>query len=472
MGAILAIDQGTSGTKSIVVGQDDSILSLVEKPIRPRYLPNGGVEQDPAELLNSVLSTAHEAVSQAGVELEAVTLTNQGETVLSWDQHSGEPLTDLIVWQDSRAQGICDELAQCAGMIAQRTGLVLDPYFTAPKMTWLRRNLTTEGVVTTSDVWLLHQLTGEFVTDAATASRSLLKSQNSTHWDLELLGIFGLDNEPQPRIAANDEVVGHTSLFGAPVPVAGAVVDQQGALLAQSCLQPGDAKCTFGTGAFLLVNSGTTPSAASSALSESTAWIVDNQQWYCFDGQVYTAASAIRWLEQLGMILSPAQMDAIAVEDTAGIMFIPALAGLAAPWWASEAKAAFTGMTLATGKAELVSAVLQGIAANVAVLAGLVTAGAGTPIQSLRVDGGLTRSRFLMQAVADLLQVEVETYASPHATPLGAVALARKALDKGRTLQDCVPKWSPGARYTPKWGASRAAEFINNWRNQVDKVVA
>ena len=268
-GAILAIDQGTSGTKSIVVGEDDTILALVETAIRPNYLPNGGVEQDPVELMESVLSTARQAVEQAGVPLAGVTLANQGETVLAWDPATGEPLSEMIVWQDSRAQSVCDELSSHADMIAarNRAGRSIR-YFTAPKMTWLRRNKTTQGVLTTSDAWILHRLTGEFVTDISTASRSLLKTQTERDWDLELLELFGLGDEKLPRMAANDEILGHTSVFGGSVPVAGAVVDQQGALLAESCLEPGDAKCTFGTGAFLLVNGGTSPKPSPSGLSE------------------------------------------------------------------------------------------------------------------------------------------------------------------------------------------------------------
>ncbi|MDO5285497.1 MAG: FGGY family carbohydrate kinase [Actinomycetia bacterium] len=471
-GAILAIDQGTSGTKAIVVAEDDTIASLVEAPIRPRYLSDGGVEQDPGELMDSVVETARRAVAEAGLPLAGVTLTNQGETVLAWDQSTGEPLSDLVVWQDSRAQSVCDELAEHADLVASRTGLVLDPYFTAPKMTWLRRNWTSEGVVTTSDSWILHRICGGgLVTDITTASRSLLKPQTSQDWDPELLALFGLADEPVPVIVANDAVIGETTWFQAPVPVAGAVVDQQAALLAESCLEPGDAKCTLGTGAFLLVNAGQQAQPSGSGLSQSTAWMVDQVQSYCYDGQVYTVASAVRWLEQLGLLGGAAQLDEVALPDAGGVTFVPALAGLGAPWWRSDARAALVGLNLASGPAQVVTAVLQGIAANVAVLAGMVEEDSGQRISRLRVDGGLTRSRYLMQAIADLVQVEVETYASPHATPLGAVALARKALSPGRSLADCVPAWEPAQRYQPSWSADRAGSFLAGWREAVDRAV-
>ncbi len=472
MGAILAIDQGTSGTKSIIVGEDDTILATVEQPIRPRYLPNGGVEQNPQELLDSVWSTARRAVEQAGVPLEAVTLTNQGESVLAWDRATGRPLSDIVVWQDSRAQGICDERRDRADMIAARTGLVLDPYFTAPKMSWVRRNVTTEGVITTTDTWILWQLTHEFVTDPSTASRSLLKDLSQTAWDPELLSLFDLDGEAMPRIVPNDGIIGTTQAFGGSLPVAGAVVDQQGALLAESCIRPGDAKCTFGTGAFLLAHAGTASKPSAAGLSESTAWVVDGEQSYCYDGQVYTAASAVRWLQGLGFIDEAADMDGMASEDTGGVVFVPALAGLAAPWWRSDVGGAFVNMTLSTSPADLVGAVLQGIAANTTVLAGLVADDLGNAISTLRVDGGLTRSRFLMQSVADLAQTEVETYASPHATPLGAVALARKALNPGRALAECIPAWHPSEVFTPQWSTDRADSFMEPWRATVNRLLA
>lgn len=471
MTTVLAIDQGTSGTKAVVVDGDGGVLGIAELPVRPTYLPGGGVEQDPRELLDSVLDAGREAVARAGARIDAVTLANQGETVLAWDPVTGAPLSPAIVWQDRRSEGICAELDGFRDRIADTTGLILDPYFSAPKMAWLRRNVTGEGVVTTSDSWIVHHLTGEFVTDVSTASRSLVTRLSDVEWNAELLELFQLGEERLPRIVSCDEVVGGTSAFGGHVPVAGLVVDQQAALLAENCLKAGEAKCTFGTGAFLLANTGTSATRSTAGLAASVAWRVRGETSYCFDGQVYTAASAVRWLQDLGFVQSAADLDAVAATDAEGVLCVPALAGLAAPWWRPDAKAAFTGMTLSTGPRHLVLAVLQGIAAQVAEVGELVAADLGKPLTMLRVDGGLTRSRVLMQAVADLMQIRIDVYPSQHATPLGAVALARASLDPSLSLEDAVDAWEPSTTYEPRWSADQAADFRSRWGEAVAAAV-
>ncbi len=468
MSTILCIDQGTSGTKAVVVDGEDTILAITEIAIRPDYRAGGIVEQDPTELMASVMDAASRAVAQAAVPIDGVTLTNQGETVLAWDPETGTPLSPMVVWQDSRAQSVCDPIADKADLVAQRTGLVLDPYFTAPKLAWLRRNVTTEGVVTTSDAWILHQLTGQMVTDVSTASRSLVTSLNEVSYDDELLGLFGLEGEQMPRIAANDEVIGETSAFGSTVPVGGLVVDQQAALLAESCLEAGEAKCTFGTGAFLLANLGEVPTRSTAGLTVSAAWRVEGRTSYCSDGQVYTAASAIRWLQDVGLLNGPTELDLICTDDAHGATCVPAMAGLAAPWWKSDAQAVFHGIGLATSRADLVTAVLQGLAAQVAELGDMVAKDLGQPLTRLRVDGGLTRSSVFMQTVADLMQIEIDVYPSAHATPLGAVALARKALDPSLTLREAIVAWKPARTFSPAWSQDRADSFRDRWRRVVE----
>ncbi|OBB88781.1 FGGY family carbohydrate kinase [Mycolicibacterium peregrinum] len=460
---VLAIDQGTSGTKAIVVDPEQGVVGLAEVPVHPRYLDGGGVEQDPAELLQSVLGAGRAALEQAGRPVQAVSLANQGETVLVWDPDTGRPLSPAIVWQDRRAESLCADLAGHADMLTTRTGLVLDPYFSAPKMAWLRRNVESTGVVTTSDTWLLHQLTGEFVTDATTASRSAAVDLGAQDWSPDLLALFGLDGERLPRIAANDEIVGTTSAFGSDTPVGGIVVDQQAALLAEACLESGMAKCTFGTGAFLLSNTGTTPVRSTTGLTSSVAWRVGGVDSFCIDGQVYTAASAVKWLTSLGVISGAAEIDAVAESDSGGVLCVPALAGLAAPWWKSQATATISRMTLSTGRGHIVLSVLQGIAAQVAELVAAIDADA-PPLTRLRADGGLTQSTVLMQACADILQVPVDVYPSAHATALGAAALARLSLAPEKSVADVVTDWTPSATYEPRWSAARATEFRSAWR--------
>ncbi len=361
---ILAIDQGTSETKALVVDSDVGVVAAPDYPVNPTYLPDRGVELDPQELLRSVLEAGRRAVELAGRQIDVVSLANQGETVLAWDPATGEPITPALVWQDRRSQHICDEFAVDRDWVAQRTGLVLDPYFSAPKMAWLRRHLTRQGMVTTTDCWLVHQLTGAFVTDVSTASRSLLLDIDSRQWDGQLLSLFGLDQDAGPRIVNCDEVIGHTDAFGGAAPVAGLVVDQQAALLAQGCLSVADAKCTLGTGAFLLANTGVDAVRSGAGLTSSVAWETSDGVAYCIDGQVYAAASAIRWAASVGLIADARELDAAAADDAGGVLCVPTLAGLAAPWWRAEATASLSGLTLSTGRGQIVRALLEGVAAQ------------------------------------------------------------------------------------------------------------
>ena len=463
MGSVLAIDQGTSGTKAVVVDDEGAIRALAEVDLAPEYLDGGGVEQDPELLWQSVVDAGRRAVDDAGGPIAAVALANQGETVLAWDRATGRPLSSAIVWQDTRSQAVCEQRRSSAERVRELTGLVLDPYFTAPKMRWLRDEVTADGVVTTTDTWLVNRLCGAFVTDASTASRSLLYDLDANAWSGELIDVFGLGSEELPEIVACDQAVGTTTAFGPEVPVAGLIVDQQAALLAQRCLDPGTAKCTYGTGAFLLAQLGGAALRSSSGLTTSVAWRVGGETSYCIDGQVYTAASAVRWITGLGIVGSADEMDQVAVSDTDGVLCVPALAGLAAPWWDPDASASFTGMTLSTTRGHLVRAMLEGIAAQVAVLAGLVATDLGAGMSRLRVDGGLTRSSTLMQAQADIAQLPVDVYPSAHATPLGVAACAQLATAPGTALEDAVIKWQPDRTYEPRWSANRAGEFLGRW---------
>jgi glycerol kinase len=433
---ILAIDQGTSATKALLIGPGNEILGRAEVPVHTTAVDGGGVEADPEELWRSVVSAGAQAVAAARAPAHAVALANQGETVLAWDKATGKPLSKAIVWQDRRSAAICERLSRRAGELTRITGLPLDPYFAAPKMTWLRENATTDGVVTTTDTWLLHQLGAEYVTDAATASRTMLLDLDATQWSDQACEVFGIDAAALPRVADCAGVVGETTVFGntvfgnRPLPVAGIAVDQQAALYAHGCVHPGDAKCTYGTGAFLLVTTGEKAARSSAGLSASVAWRLAGTAAYCLDGQVYTAGSALRWLAEIGVLAAPAELDRVAgtVPDSGGITFVPALAGLGAPQWAPHARGQLAGLQLSTERGHIARAVAEGIAASVALLAAAAAADLGRPLTSLRVDGGLTRSRVLLQAQADLLQVPVLASRTPDATALGVAALASLAL--------------------------------------------
>ena len=483
MTTVLAIDQGTSGTKALVVEAGGDVLAEEEVSVHPVALDDGapggsgGVEQDPDELWESVVAAGRAAVVASGALIDAVALANQGETVMAWDRASGTPLAPALVWQDRRASSICERLAAdgWAERLAALTGLELDPYFVGPKLAWLREHVTSEGVATTTDTWLVHRLCGAFVTDAATASRSLMLDLDAVEWSDEACRAFGVDADELPTVVACDAPVGETTVFSDhPVPVVGLAVDQQAALFAERCHSPGEAKCTYGTGAFLLATTGPDPRRSHTGLVACVAWkLTDGNVTYCLDGQVYTVGSAVAWLVGLGLIDGPTDLDALAdgVAHTGGATFVPGLAGLAAPFWKPEARGAFTGLSLATGRTELVSSVLEGIAAQCAWLARAAGDDLGEPLSRLRVDGGLTRSRALMQAQADLLQAPLEVYASPHATALGVAALAHLGTGAATDPASAVGTWTPAARYEPRISAAEAEGRMVAWRAAAEAVL-
>ncbi|MYY00444.1 carbohydrate kinase [Streptomyces sp. SID486] len=468
-GPVLAVDQGTSGTKALVVCPRRGVLGTGFAEVRPRYLPGGLAEVDPARLYDSVVEAGRRALAEAGEDVVALGLANQGETVLAWDPDTGRPLTDALVWQDRRAESVCAQLADHADELRQLTGLPLDPYFAAPKMAWIRRHLTRDGVVTTSDAWLVHRLTGAYVTDAATAGRTQLLDLDRAVWSPRALDLYGLAGERLPEVTDSARPVGTTTAFGPEIPLTGLIVDQQAALLAQRVTGPGAAKCTYGTGAFLLAHTGDRPRRGGSGLASCVAWRLAGRTGYCLDGQVYTAASAVRWLTDLGVIASAADLDPVGgtVPDSGGVTFVPALAGLAAPWWRGDLRGSLTGLGLDTTAGHLVRALCEGLAAQVAELAEAAAHDLGAPLDTLRVDGGLTRSALLMQTQADLLQRPVEVSALPDATALGAAALARLGADPGLSVAAALPDWKPAAVYEPRIPADRAAERRAGFRSAV-----
>jgi glycerol kinase len=468
---VLAIDQGTSATKAILVGPGQEVLGTGEVPVRVTATGDC-VEADPEELYESVLGAGGAARAAAGRPAGAVALANQGETVLAWDRATGRPLTRAIVWQDRRAATVCSRLAPHAERLAQLSGLPLDPYFAAPKMTWLRENYSTDGVVTTTDAWLLARLGADYVTDAATASRTMLLDLQTTDWSAEACEIFGLDPQAQPAVTDCAGIFGETTAFGAALPVAGLAVDQQAALLAERCFEAGQAKCTYGTGAFLLATTGARAVRSAAGLSASVAWRLPDATAYCVDGQVYTAGAAVRWLTEVGILAGPAELDSEGgtVPDGGGAVFVPALAGLGAPQWRPEARGAFTGLTLGTSRAHLIRAAIDGLAASVALLARAVALDMGAPLTTLRADGGLTRSAVLMQAQADLLQVPVEICRIPDATALGVAALARLGLGEATDLPDAVGPVAIERVVEPRMSPDQAAERLASFEAALGQV--
>jgi glycerol kinase len=459
---VLAIDQGTSSTKALVVAEGGEVLGEGNAPVHPQPGADGAVEQDPQELLDSIVEAGRAAIAAAGAPVEAAGLANQGETVLRWNRETGEPFGPALSWQDRRAVSVTRDLAGHADRLTEITGLPVDPYFAAPKMTWLRREQGDKGVVTTVDAWLNQHLAGAFVTDAATASRTLLLDLESTTWSEEACEIFGLDPAEQPEIVDCDAQVGETSVFGDPLPLTGLAVDQQAALFAESCFEAGQAKCTYGTGAFILATAGEQVVRSKARLAACVAWRLDGTTTYCLDGQVYSAGSAVSWLQELDLISEAADLDRLEGE-TDGVVFVPSLAGLGAPFWAPEAKGGWLGLSLSTRREHLVRALVWGIAAQVAALARAMGDDVGNPLERLRVDGGLTRSKALMQAQADLLQAPVELYPSADATALGVGALARLGSGNASSPAEAVGDWTSPATFEPRMSASEAEERLAKW---------
>ncbi len=467
---VLAIDQGTSSTKALVVSETGDILSQAEIAVHPTSVSDGGVEQDPEELLSSIIDAGRAALAATSSTVHAVGIANQGETAVAWNA-LGEPVHPAISWQDRRSSNVTERLRDSAARLHAITGLPLDPYFTAPKLAWLAQRVGDDVRVGGIDAWLNLRLTGRCITDASTASRSLLLDLDTRTWSDEAVGLFGLDADSLPDVVDCAGELGETSVFGPSLRVTGLAVDQQAALVGEHCLRAGEGKCTYGTGAFLLVTTGATARRSNNGLSASVAWQCGDDHAYCLDGQVYTAGSAVEWLRTIGLIEDAADLDAVATSapSDSGVVCVPSFVGLGAPYWQPRAKATFEGLSLDSGAAEIVRAVLEGIAAQVAVLVRAAESDLGETIQVLRVDGGLTRSSVLMQTQADLLQIPVELFPSPHATALGVAALARYGARAAKSIGEGLP--APGRRYEPSISAAAATRRLERFERAVARVM-
>ena len=469
---MLAIDQGTSATKALVVADDGTLLAEAEVAVGIHRTPDGGVEQDPAELLDSILEAGRRALQAFGGEVRSVGLANQGEAVVAFDPVTGEASGPVISWQDRRAAELAASLAGRHGdRLFAITGLPLDPYFTAPKLAWLRPRCGAGDVVCGIDAWLNRRLTGRFVTDAATASRSGLLDLASRTWSTEAASAYDIEPGTLAEVVDCAGHLGSTDAFGPTLEVTALIVDQQAALVGEGCLDAGEAKCTFGTGAFLLASTGAQPVWSSVGLSSSVAHQIGDAATWCLDGQVYAAGAALGWLVRAGLLGSPEELDSQLrrADPSDGTLCVPAFSGLGAPHWAPRARASFEGIGLGTGPDEMVAAVAEGLCAQVALLARAAGTDMGTGLRVLRVDGGLTRSEQLCQRQADLLQTPVEVFGSPHATALGLAALARVG---DGTDERLMPTSPDGARtFEPRISRDEAAGRLDAQRAAMARAV-
>jgi glycerol kinase len=438
---ILAIDQGTTGSTALLLDRNVRVVAACNVEFPNHYPQPGHVEHDVAEIWTSIEAAVKGALEKAGdVEILAIGITNQRETSLFWDKQTGAPIHRALVWQDRRTADRCQALKDAGheALFKEKAGLVLDPYFSGTKAAWLldhvegarARAESGELLFGTIDAWLAWKLCGAHATDPSNASRTLLFNIREMAWDEELCGILGVPMGSLPRVCDNAEVLGHTRGLGFlpdGIPVAGMAGDQQSALFGQACFEPGSAKCTYGTGAFVLMNTGTWPVKSENGLLTTVGWRVGGETTYALEGSAFIAGAAVQWLRDgLGIISSAAEIEQLAgsVEDSGGVVFVPALAGLGAPHWRPDARGLFTGITGGTTKAHIARAVLDGIALQISDILGAMSTDAGTPLTELKVDGGAARNDLLMQFQADVLGVTCVRPTVLETTALGAAFLA------------------------------------------------
>lgn len=466
--AILAIDQGTSSTKAILLDSDFKVIAKAASALPVDHNQSGMSQASGQDMWHSLTDAIGKLQIPAGVKIEAAALANQGESILAWDRITGEPLTPIIIWQDSRSAKLCQERKSHNQFVLSKTGLTIDPYFVAPKMLWLKNqfpNLGENAVITTSDTWLIFKLTKKFVTDKATASRSLLLDLATSSWQQQLADIWQLDINDLPEVINNDQIIGEINTPDLPllkdVPLAAAIVDQAAALFAQNCFQPGQAKCTFGTGAFLLTNIGPEVKISKNGLATSLAWQTKSAKAYYLDGQVFTAASAVDWLIQNKFLTSIVEIDNL--PNAQGVVASASFAGIGAPLWRPDATAAISGLGLNHDRSHIAAAIVDGIAAAIADLLSAVKSD-GVQVTQLRVDGGLTQSKKLMQMQADLAQIPIEVFAHPDATAIGVGYLAALATATVTSISHFDQYWQPAQIFTPKMSSDQAQHYLSRWR--------
>jgi len=486
---VLSIDQGTTGTTVMVLDEQIRVVAKVTQEFPQIYPKPGWVEHDPEAIWASVTGALGKALEQAAIDpasIAGIGITNQRETALIWERDSGRPVHNAIVWQDRRTASTCEAMKSdgLEALFRERTGLVLDPYFSGTKVRWMLDNVAgtreraRQGKLAfgTVDCYLIWRLTGgaAHVTDVSNASRTLLFNLGSLAWDPELLARLHVPEALLPAVRGSSEVYGTTrGVPGLPdgIPVAGAAGDQQAALFGQACFAPGDAKCTYGTGAFLLVNTGERPVASTNGLLTTVAWkIGDRPAVYALEGSAFIAGAAVQWLRDgLGLIESAPQIEALAqqVPDSGGVVFVPALVGLGAPHWRPDARGVIVGVTRGTTAAHLARATLDGIALQIHDLARAMSQDAGKPLASFKVDGGASANDLLMQFQADILDMTIERPQVIETTALGSAFLAGLATGVWDNPEQIRSSWKPDRTFEPAMEPDERKEHLARWARAV-----
>jgi len=486
---ILAIDQGTSSSRAIVFNRQGESLAVAQKEFTQHFPQSGWVEHDPQEIWSSEAAVISEVMAGMGIsgqDIAAVGITNQRETTILWDAETGEPVYNAIVWQDRRTAEYCDRL-KADGLtetIRQKTGLIIDAYFSATKIKWMldhvpgARQRAEQGRLRfgTVDTWLVWQLTGGrlHITDATNASRTMLFNIHTLQWDEELLRLFDIPRSLMPEVRSCSEVYGHTeaTLFGQPVPIGGIAGDQQAALFGQLCTEPGSVKNTYGTGCFLLMNSGEKPITSANNLLTTIALSLGGRVTYALEGSIFVGGSVVQWLRDgLGIIRSSGEVEALAasVPDTGGVYFVPALTGMGAPYWDQYARGSITGISRGTTAAHIARAALEGIAFQTLDIVEAMQRDAGIPLRELKVDGGASRNNLMMQFQADILDTTVIRPRNPETTALGATYLAGLAVGYWDSVETIRQQWIVDSTFTPTPDRQRVEQAVKGWRVAVGR---
>src|ERR1043166_1424991 len=464
---ILALDQGTTSSRTIIFDQNGNVVSVAQQEFRQIFPEPGWVEHDPREIWATQSNVAAEALGKARLrpdDIAAIGITNQRETTVVWDRATGAPVCNAIVWQDRRTAAVCDKLKArgLASMIRRKTGLVVDAYFSGTKLQWILNNIPDakakarrgELAFGTVDSWLVWNLTSGrvHITDPSNASRTMLFNIHTNEWDAELLKLFGVPRSMLPEVRSSSEVYGETNLFGGAIPIAGIAGDQQAALFGQVCTKPGMVKNTYGTGCFMLMNTGTKPIASRNNLLTTVAWRIGNRTEYALEGSIFIAGAVVQWLRDgLGIIKSSSEVEALAaqVTDPEGVYLVPAFAGLGAPHWDQYARGLVAGVTRGTTAAHIARAALEGIAFQVADVLRAMQADAKIKLKELRVDGGASANNLLMQFQSNLLGVPVVRPKVTETTALGAAYLAGLAVGFWKDQKQIAAQWQVDRRFTP-----------------------
>ncbi|GBF06647.1 glycerol kinase, glpK [Deinococcus aerius] len=486
---ILALDQGTTSSRAIVFDREGGVRSAAQKEFTQRFPRPGWVEHDPLEIWSTQSGVAQEAMTRAGLraaDIAAIGITNQRETVIVWDRRTGEPVYPAIVWQDRRTAGLCEELRARGheNTFREKTGLLLDAYFSGTKVRWIldhvegARARAERGDLAfgTVDSWLVYHLTGGelHLTDATNASRTLLYNIHTGDWDDELLGLLDVPRALLPEVRSSSEVYGTTAegLFGARIPIAGIAGDQQAATFGQACLTPGMAKNTYGTGCFMLMNTGPGAVPSANRLLTTVAWQLGGERTYALEGSVFVAGAVVQWLRDgLGIIRESGEVEALAtsVPSSGGVVLVPAFVGLGAPYWDPYARGTLVGMTRGTTAAHIARAALESIAYQSADLLAAMGQDSHAPLRELRVDGGASTNNLLMQFQADLLGLPVVRPRVTETTALGAASLAGLAVGYWQDTGDITRRWQVDRVFEPRMEEAERGERLHRWRRAVER---